>query len=303
MSAGKCLRLALLFVVVFASGGASALGRCPEFYGGKKVGSLESPLIREASGLAASRKNKGVLWVHNDRGDAPRIFAMSTQSRKGRPTAGKHLGVFRLNGARAQDWEDIAIGPGPEPGIDYLYIADIGDNDAKRNSIVVYRVAEPNVDVNEQPGKVVLEGAQAIKLKYPDAAHNAETLLVDPLTKDIYIATKESSTRVYRAAYPQSTDDVTTMEFAAELGFGMAVGGDISPAGDLVVIRGYFAATLWVRDGRASLRKVFDGDRCNVPLVLELQGEAIAFDDKGQGYYTVSEKRHQPIYYFARKSK
>jgi len=295
VSAGKCLRLVLLFVVVFAFGGASALGRCPEFYGGRKIGSLESPLIREASGLAASRKNKGVLWIHNDRGDAPRVFAMSTQ--------GRHLGVFRLKGARAQDWEDIAIGPGPEAGTDYLYIADIGDNDAKRNSIVVYRVAEPNVDVNEQGGKVVLEGAQAIKLKYPDAAHNAETLMVDPLTKDIYIATKEGTTRVYRAAYPQSTDDVTTMEFAAELSFGMAVGGDISPAGDLVVIRGYFAASLWVRDNRVPLHKVFESDKCNVPLVLERQGEAIAFDGEGQGYYTVSEKKHQPIYYFARKSK
>ncbi len=55
------------------------------------------------------------------------------------------LGVFRVTGAQARDWEDISIGPGPQRGKSYLYIGDIGDNNEARSEIVVYRVAEPTL--------------------------------------------------------------------------------------------------------------------------------------------------------------
>ncbi len=35
--------------------------------------------INEASGLAASRRNDGVLYTHNDSGDTGRVFAITTQ--------------------------------------------------------------------------------------------------------------------------------------------------------------------------------------------------------------------------------
>src|SRR5262249_9269918 len=66
---------------------------------------LENQSIRESSGIAASRRNAGVFWTHNDSGDGPFIYAFDRQ--------GKHRGVWRVAGAGAVDWEDMAIGPGP----------------------------------------------------------------------------------------------------------------------------------------------------------------------------------------------
>ena len=39
----------------------------------------------------------------------------------------------------------MAIGIGPERGVQYLYIGDIGDIDRNRKSIEVYRVPEPEI--------------------------------------------------------------------------------------------------------------------------------------------------------------
>jgi hypothetical protein len=38
-----------------------------------------------------------------------------------------------------------------------------------------------------------------------------------------------------------------------------------------------------------------------VPIADEPQGEAIAFTADGSGYFTTSEKRAQPLYFYARE--
>ena len=136
-------------VMMWAVIGCAASADCPKFLGGHKVGTVQSALIGEASGLAASRKNPGVLWTHNDDGPAC-VYAIAPD--------GKHLGVYNLEGAKMRDWEDIAIGPGPQANVDYLYVGAIGDNNSKRKSIIIYRVPEPKVDVNQTPAVVTVGG-------------------------------------------------------------------------------------------------------------------------------------------------
>ena len=36
-------------------------------------------ILKQASGIIASRNQKGVLWAHNDHGDDARIFALSEE--------------------------------------------------------------------------------------------------------------------------------------------------------------------------------------------------------------------------------
>src|SRR5687767_12309589 len=67
---------------------------------GTEVGTLRDDKLVESSGLVASRKNPDVLWVHNDAGDKPRLFAVSTK--------GTALTRIDVAGAEARDWEDIA---------------------------------------------------------------------------------------------------------------------------------------------------------------------------------------------------
>jgi hypothetical protein len=271
-----------------------ALGVQPdEFLPARQMGIVRSRLTREISGMVASRQNAGVLWVHNDSDDRPRLFAINTQA--------ELLGICNVAGAKQRDWEDIAIGPGPDPNREYLYIGDIGDNRAQRPEVVIYRVPEPKISAATGLGMMPIGPAEAIHLTYPGGPRDAETLLVDPLTRDIYvIAKRELLSKVYRAAFPQSTTEPTRMEAVTTLPWGFAVAGDVSPDGREVIVRGMFNASLWTRPAGEPLWHAFAGKQVPLPLAREPQGEAICFDREGLGYFTISEGDRPPLYYFAR---
>ena len=275
----------------------TSLPDCPEFAEGTDQGKLVSPLIVEASGLVASRRNADVLWIHNDSGDFPaRVFATSV--------TGADLGTYNITDAAALDWEDIAADDR------YLYLADIGDNAEVRPFVTVYRVPEPIVSADQSPLVVEVPDAETLLFEYPDGPHNAETLLVDPTTGDLFIVTKspDGASGVYRAPAPHSPGELVTLELVTTLAFSsdalpgisLTTGGDVTPAGDAVVIRTYNSAFLWRRPQGAPLAAAFDTAPCPVPLRTEPQGEAIGFDATGSGYFTVSEREHQPLWYFAR---
>ncbi|MHC4693879.1 MAG: PE-PGRS family protein [Planctomycetota bacterium] len=288
-----------VFLCLFLSpGGVFAL--CPVFETGYSTGTIQSSLVDEASGIAASRKNPYVLWTHKDKGDSARIFAMKMD--------GTHLGIYNLSGATNRDYEDIAVGPGPTDGVHYIYVGDIGDNDAVYSSITFYRVPEPHVDSEQSPVNVTLTGVESITLQYPDGPHNAETLMVDPVTKDIYIITKKDAyPRVYSAPYPHSTGSTITMEYKCELPWlyvnkgDWASGGDISPAGTEIIIRNYETASIWQRTPGQNLWEAFAGPECSMLLISENQCEAVCFvSGFACGFMTTSEGSYQPLYYYPR---
>jgi hypothetical protein len=268
----------------------------PMFAAGVQVGTIQNSSIQEASGIAASRRNTNVLWAHNDSGDTARVFAMTA--------AGTNLGTYSLSGASAIDWEDIAIGPGPTAGSQYLYLGDIGDNNAVRASISVYRVAEPAVSATQSPVTTSLTGVERLRFTYPDGPRDAESLFADPLTRDIYILTKrENPHRLYRAAYPQATSGTTVLEFVEDYADpNWLTAADISPDGDEIITRavGSTSGRLFLRPPGTTIAAALNSTPITIPLRSEPQGEAIGFDPSGWGYYTISEGASQPIYYFNR---
>lgn len=275
----------------------------PQFADGVVLGVAPTPPMREASGLAAGRRNPGVLWTHND-GTSPRFIALSE--------SGVWLGTFTLPEVAGFDFEDIAIGPGPTPGVSYVYLADIGTNTGARPFVTVYRIPEPLIDRSQPPVQTTLTGAVALEMSYSGrtSAPNAETLLVDPVTADLYLVTKsgQGTSGVYRNPFPQDPAVRAVMPLMATLTLGTegvsrsrsATGGDISPAGDLIAIRTYTMAYLWQRPAGTDLWDAFSEPGLSIPLADEPLGEAIAFAADGQGYFTVSEGTSQPIYFFAR---
>jgi hypothetical protein len=282
--AGVLLAAALSF-------SCASWARTAAFLAGRPTGRIESDSLRELSGMAASRRNPGVLYTQNDSGDAPRIYALNEKAQL--------LGVCQIRGAAARDWEDIAVGPGPEPNRPCVYVGDIGDNQGERPEVVVYRVPEPRIDAARPFGTMTSEPADTLRLTYPDGPRDAETLLVDPLTRDLYIISKRALlSRVYRAAWPQSTAQPTRMQAVAVLPWGFATGGDVSPDGRRVVVRSMFNASLWDRPAGEPLWHAFSGRQVQLPLADEPQGEAICFDSQGAGYFTISEGLHPPLYYF-----
>lgn len=288
------LRSLIIAVIPFALlvSSCALAARSTEFAPGRQTGIVQSDLLREASGIAASRQDPGVLWVHNDSGDSARLFVINDKA--------ELLGICTIGGATARDWEDIAVGPGPDPNQEYLYIGDIGDNQAKYPDVVVYRLPEPKVDPATPFGKMTAGPAESIRFTYPGGPRDAETLIVDPLTRDIYIiAKRELFCKVYRAPYPQSTTQPTQLEQVTALPWGFAVAGDVSPDGRRVIVRGMFNASLWVRPDGEPLWHAFSGKMVHLPLMSEPQGEGICFDARGEGYFTISEQLHPPLYYFA----
>ncbi len=258
--------------------GCASGAEVPAFLPGKQVGTVQTTQIKEASGIVASRMSPGVLWVHNDSGNSPRVYALNVE--------GRLLGTYRLKGTRCRDWEDIAIGPGPDPQRSYLYIGEIGDNRARYPSITIYRVREPAVDPSRVLAETEIGPADAIELTYPDGPKDAETLLVDPLNSDIYvIAKREFFCRVYRAAHPQSATKRTMMKLVATLPWGFAVGGDVSPDGQWVIVRGPFSASLWRRAEGRELWRAFATECLRLELMHEPQGEGICFDRDGREWH------------------
>ena len=271
------------------------VGGCPTFAPGKTAGKLESPALVEASGLAFSRRSPGVVWTHNDSEDAGRLYTFTS--------GGAALGVYTLQGVPVRDWEDMAIGPGPKAGQDYLYVGDIGDNNMKYPSIAVYRVAEPPVDARMTGVVASLGAVETLQLSYPEgASYNSETLLVDPVEGDLYLVTKsiDGVSRVFRAAAPL-TSGVLEAVGQIELGpGGLTTGGSVSAAGDWVMVRTYFAAHMWHRPAGTPLHAALVGPGCEVPLMMEMQGEAISFAGEGMDYYSTSEGVRPPLYWYRR---
>jgi hypothetical protein len=259
-------------------------------------GSIDSAEIGELSGLAASRMHPGVLWAHNDSGDTARIFALAED--------GTALGTYSMSGADAIDWEDIAVGPGSAPGSSAIFIGDIGDNlFARTDGVTVYRVPEPETRPDGTDRD--LSGADALLLVYPDGPVDAEALIVDPLTGDLVIVTKDllGNSRALTAAAeelvagpPITLTDAGTVTIDASIGGGlvglpstMVTAADVTPDGRWVLVRTYQAVLAFERPDGEPLVAAFGSAPCTGPSATESQGEALAVTSDGSAYLTASE--------------
>ena len=241
------------------------------------TGRVGDPTANELSGLVRSRSQPGLLWSHDDSGAGPVLFGLLADGRVvARPT---------VTGAQAVDWEDIAAGPAPD-GRALLYVGDIGDNASRRPSVDVYRVAEPRV------GAAATAPAARLRLRYPDGAHDAEALLVDPLRGGLVIVTKAlGGGRAYAAPARLPAGSQTTLRRGPAIALSLVTAGDVSADGRIVVLRGYDRLAVWIRRGREPLTTTLRRAPCLSPtsLAAEGQGEAIALDRRGANFATVAE--------------
>ncbi len=255
----------------------------------RPLGAVAEP-VTEASGLAASRTNRGVVWAHNDSGGAASLYALG---RDGRIAA-----TAPLAGAENVDWEDMALGPGPAGSPDWLYVGDIGDNGASRGSVRVYRVPEPNL--RGSAGGTVLPATPAafVDLVYPDGPRDAEALVVDPGSGDLFVITKrEDRSRVYRARSPSFSGETLTLEYLRDLRDSLVTAADACPDGKTVLVRSYFGLDAYVGSSVASALGSSPSPRL---VEVEPQGEAVAAAPDCEGYYTLSEGSGQPLVRYLR---
>ncbi|MFD2522327.1 PE-PGRS family protein [Emticicia soli] len=266
----------------------------PEYETTPTIATLPVNIANEASGVCDSRSMPGNVWVQEDGDNPNRIYLFSHQ--------GQYKGAVQMPFPN-RDWEDISIGPGPEDGKNYIYLADIGDNLAVyNNTYFIYRFVEP------QSLGLNVSAYDRISFQYPDGSRDAECILLDPATKDIYIVSKrEFNVRLYRLPYPQSVTEMQTAQFIQNLPYQIITSGGISPDGKEIVIRNYEVLYYWYRKDGESIQQTLSRTRDKLlPYVRESQGEGFCFDKDGKGYFTNSETpdgQTTPsyLYYFAKK--
>jgi hypothetical protein len=233
--------------------------------------------ITESSGLAVSRRHQGITYTHNDSGGVAQVFALGPD--------GSTKAVLTFGGAGARDWEGMAIGR-DEKGRPAIYVADIGDNlGGAWPYVTVYRIPEPS----ELRSQTI--HATAFRFKYEDGPRNAETVMINPRTNRLYIASKLFSGALYEAPAKLRTSGFNKLRKVGDAP-AIATDGAFAPDGRSYVIRTYFGARIYSvkDDGRPgkSLR--------GVSLPAQEQGESVTYTADGRSLLAGSEGEDQPVY-------
>ncbi|MGN6386537.1 MAG: hypothetical protein ACTHMT_09885, partial [Verrucomicrobiota bacterium] len=262
------------------------------------VGTIDTNKISEASGLAASRINPAILWTHND-GSGGKVYAIGTNA--------VYYGSFDVG--TADDTEDIAMGPGPASGVNYIYLGDIGSNDETRGKVRIIRAPEPVIDPAwaQNPVAKKMDSVEVFELRYPDGQYNSEALMIDSVRGELFIATKQlGKSRIYSAPLSSFVNGQTgDLQFVREVQFPVVSGADISADGKMITLRNEQMAYIWIKEPNTFAGDALAGTASAIPVVgtpEEPNGEAIAFNAACTGYYTLSEGVDQPLYYFPKIS-
>ncbi|CAN0280914.1 unnamed protein product, partial [Phaeothamnion confervicola] len=207
-----------------------------------------------------------------------------------------------LSGTKNRDWEDITIGLGADAR-SYIYVGDIGDNGAVHESKFIYRVEEPKI--GDGVTDTTLNNVDKIEFKFSDGARDAEALMMDPVSKNFYVFSKrESRVNLYTLSGSLSTTEVMIAERVAEkLPFSFIVAANISEDGSEILAKNYASVFYWKRLSGESVEDAIKRAPETLPYAQEPQGESIAFDLNGTGYYTISERKkktEQHLYFYKR---
>ena len=275
----------------------------------RHVGKLDGKSLREVSGMATSRRRDDVLWVHNDSGSPPYLYAITT--------SGDRLGRVRLKRSTYRDWEDMASFE--YEGRPMLLVADVGDNSAKRRHAWLHVIEEPVVT-----DEGLAEDAEAlvewsVPFRYPGGAADCEAVAVDPQAGRVLLLTKrQRPPRLYSVPLkpPHAKPGAGRLIDAELLGTLTTIPGPtpqdvmLDPvrstylsqptamdlAGDTLIVLTYRHAYRFVRQDGAPWSRVLAGKPDIILLPAMKQSEALSFDRAGVGAFVTSEKRPAPLY-------
>jgi hypothetical protein len=257
---------------------------------GEKLVTVQDPRISESSGLVASPTHDDLVWTVNDSGHTASVFGVSLRS--GRTTA-----VLRLRDTDARDWESMAAGRLAD-GRGVLWIGDTGDNNGKRESIVLRLVVEPKR--LPQNGSAVDVSSVSLRVRYPDGPHDVEALVVTRdgrlllVTKELFVGTiYEVPPDAVRAALAGTS--VTAPVTARDVGGvkqSLVTDGATLPDGR-IVLRGYVDASVYV--DRTHADRGLEQQR-TIPLPAQQQGETLTVVDGGAALLVGSEGVRQPLW-------
>lgn len=260
----------------------------------KKLAPLE---IVEASGIVTSHTMPGHFWIHDD-GSRAILHLLNSD--------GVAIGSVRLQSEYGfTDIEDIALYVDQKTQKSYLYVADIGDNNAVRDIKTISVFEEPTEQLLQQNPSLRIQPTLSIRFRYPDGKRDAETIMVDPTNNDVFLVSKrEANVGVYQAKAPFFNSEVRTLTKLGNIPYRLITAGDISSEGDQIILRDYEKAYHWNRLPNESIASALSKDARCISIVAEEQGEGICFSQDGESFFTVSERSKSPqefIYHYSKK--
>jgi hypothetical protein len=265
---------------------AATCGVCAAYGAAQMVGQVQDPQLNAVSGIAASWRNPGLLYVHNDRDRAE--FAAVAES-------GLMVGRFTVTGAALRDVEDIAVGRCPAGTC--VHLADLGNNVTPRTEFQILRVAEPMI---AGMGASATLAGERLAFTYPDGPHNAESLLIDPGSGALYVITKVAAgarSTVYKLPpFPGGAATKVADLPVPAAGDQPATAADAHPCGAGFLLRTNNTAYEFRIPMGTPFEDAFKATPMVVPVGVEQQSEAIAYRPDGRGYYTTSEGARPPIH-------
>ncbi|WP_433382136.1 hypothetical protein ACQPZX_18375 [Actinoplanes sp. CA-142083] len=243
---------------------------------------VEDRRMTELSGLVATESGYVVVNDGSDDPAARKIFYLDKKCQVTRTVSYP---------SRPRDTEDMGLAPDGT-----LWVADIGDNDANRDTVGLWRLP---------PGA---KKPELFRLSYPDGAHDAEALLITPAGTPIVVTKTVAEAGVYepvgalRAGRTTAlkrlasvTLPITTTSNPFSFAGGLVItGGAVSPDGRHAVLRTYADAFEFDVVGGDVAGAITKGDPRQIPLPNEPQGESVAYTPDGTAILTISEVSRQP---------
>lgn len=272
------------------------------------AGELAEPANQETSGLAASTRTPGLLWVHNDSGGVPVLFAVRA--------TGLLVGRLRVAGEINRDWEDLAAFTLEDKA--WLLIADIGDNEARHARSVLHILAEPDLPTLQAARECSARPAYSIHFAYEDGPRDCEAVAVDARERAVYLLSKrDQPPRLYRlplAAAPAEQPAIARCvgivshlpraKFADLLGAkvsralrGHPTAMDFCPDGSAALVLTYGGVFIFPRTAGTAWTEPLAAEPVTLPAFSLPQAEAACFSADGSQIYVASEKRTQLLRY------
>ena len=176
-SAAAALQFGIMFLCDIAIAGSVVATKTTPFGVPQLAGLMTDARLIEFSGMAPARR-KNRFWAINDGGQEPTLWQLDEK--------GKIRAQLQLQNVENIDIEDLAsfsIKPPKRARRHYVAVADIGDNAALNNDHKIYIV--PDI-----AGRKSAAPDWTIRFRYPDGAHDAESLAVDAERGYFYIVIK-----------------------------------------------------------------------------------------------------------------
>jgi hypothetical protein len=226
--------------------------------------------LGEVSGIALSRQHKDTLWMTNDSGGGPYLYAVDTTDCSIRAT-------LTLLDTPARDHEALAIGRDTR-GNDVIWVADIGDNRDRWPYARIHKVLEPTeLDDADVP-------VTTYRFTYPQGSVNAKALMADPDREQLWVISKESGVgAVFRLPSPLKGGREPMVAKEVGTARSMVTDASMAPDGQRFVVRDYLSAEVFTGKPPGQAQARFG-------LPLQPQGEAVTWTADGSGVIVASEE-------------